>query len=116
MLRPPLGPIHTGFVSETRTGAWGGWSFQPSTPFRNLWAKSLPDGSWALRPGPGCQAAAAFVLGESVLKEGFDLEPDYVPWALPLPSLPGSWVCAVRRMRRVVEDGCPARCAADAQA
>ena len=47
-LRLPQGPIHTSFVSETWTGAWGGRSFQPSTPFRNLWAKSLPDGSWAL--------------------------------------------------------------------
>lgn len=65
---------------------------------------------------PGCQAAAAFVLGESVLKEGFDLEPDYVSWALARPSLPGSTLCAVRRMRRVVENGCPVRCAADAQA
>lgn len=27
---------------------------------------------------PACQSAAAVVLGESVLKEGFDLEPNYV--------------------------------------
>lgn len=36
---------------------------------------------------PACQSAAAVVLGESVLKEGFDLEPNYVSWVLP-PSLP----------------------------
>lgn len=36
---------------------------------------------------PACQSAAAFVLGESVLTEGFDLEPNYVSWVSPL-SLP----------------------------
>lgn len=41
------GPIHTSFVPESWTGALGGWSLQPPTPLRNLWAKSLPDGSWA---------------------------------------------------------------------
>lgn len=34
-----------------------------------------------------CQSAAVFVLGESVLKEGFDLEPDSVSRVHPL-SLP----------------------------
>lgn len=121
MLWLPLGCIHTNFVSETWTGAWSGWSFQLSTPFRNLWARSLPDGSGlcgALPAAaePACQAAAAIVLGEAVLKGGLDVDPHYVSWALPLPSLPGHWLCAVRRVHRVVEDGCLVPLATDAQA
>ena len=40
---------------------------------------------------PACQSAAAFILGESMLKEGFDLEPNYIWQQHPLPAQgPGS--------------------------
>ena len=94
MLWLPPGPIHASFVSERCTGARSGWSFQPPTrsgisgpnhfqmAVGPLQAPSAP-------VGPACQSAAAFILGESVLKESFDLEPNYVSWALPLHPPPG---------------------------
>ena len=93
----PPGPIHSGFVSESWTGVWSGWSFQSPTRsgisgpnhfqmvVRHLQAPPA-------MVGPACQSAAAFFLGESVLKESFDLEPNYVSWALPLRSPPGEGV------------------------
>lgn len=93
----PPGPIHSSFVSESWTGVWSGWSFQSPTRsgisgpnhfqmvVRRLQAPPA-------MVGPACQSAAAFFLGESVLKESFDLEPNYVSRALPLHSPPGEGV------------------------
>lgn len=92
-LRLPPGPIHAGFVSETWTGAPGGWSFQPSTLFRNLWAKSLPDGSWALRRlSPRASQQLPSFLESLCSRRALIWNQILVSWALPLPSLPGSWV------------------------
>lgn len=41
----PPESIHTCFVSELDRSSRR-LSFQPPTQFRNLWAKSLPDGGW----------------------------------------------------------------------
>lgn len=100
MLWLPLGRIHTSFVSESWTGAQSGWSFQPPTR-SGIYGPNhfqMAVGPLQAPPamvGPACQSAAAFILGESVLKESFDLEPNYVSWTLsprppPREGRPGS--------------------------
>lgn len=51
-----------------------------SYPFRNLWTKSLPDGSWSFAGSSSSGGASVPVSSclHSVLKEGCDLKPNYV--------------------------------------
>lgn len=121
MLWLPPGPIHTSFVSKSWTGAPGVWSFQPPTPFRNLWAKSLPDGSWASaellqqrRSQHASQQQPSFLESlcwQRALIWSQIMSPEFSP-----SRCPGSWFCAVRRCHWVAENGCLAPWAADAQA
>lgn len=78
-------------------GGWelgSGWSFQPPTRSGISGPNHFQMAVGPLQAppapvGPACQSSAAFILGESVLKESFDLEPNYISWALPLHPPPG---------------------------
>lgn len=90
MLWLPPGLIHTSFVSEL-DGSSRRLVIPTSHPVQeslgqitSRWWLGLCGAPLATAAEPACQSAAAFafVLGESVRKEGFDLEPSYVSWAL----------------------------------
>lgn len=98
MLWLPPRPIHSSFVSETWTGAWGGHSIlSPRAGISGPDHFQMAVGLCGAPPAtaePECRAAAAFVLGEAVLKGGLLFGPRLHLLGTTPPLLAGTWFCA----------------------